>query len=158
MVVVVEVEEEEGWLSPVYGLPLYVNAISLRHPFVSLPDDRLVDIRPTPKSPQAIQSAATEKYTRTNPSELKDLRKPTIFSDAIHAILTAPASVVNGQLVLDEDFLREHRGVTDFSAYAVVPSSRPRRIMPASLPDLTVEEQDDEGKRVNSAKTAKARL
>jgi len=81
-----------------------------------------------------------------------DLRKPTIFSDCILAMLRAPASVVNGQLELDEDFLRSHAGVTDFSKYSVVPGSSPRRIMPAELPDLTVKEQDDEGRRVDSAK------
>lgn len=65
---------------------------------------------------------------------------------------------MNGKLVLDEDFLREQCGVTDFSAYAVVPGTSPRRIMPAMLPDLTVEEQDDEGKRVNSVKARNAHL
>lgn len=62
---------------------------------------------------------------------------------------------MNGQLVLDEDFLREQRGATDFSTYAVVPGSNPRRIMPPKLPDLTVEEQDDEGKRINSAQQSR---
>jgi hypothetical protein len=52
-------------------------------------------------------------------------------------------------LLLDEDFLRT-RGVTDFSKYALVPGSMPRRIMPATLPDLTVAEQDDEGRRMDS--------
>lgn len=81
-----------------------------------------------------------------------ELRKATIFSDCILAMLRAPTSVVNGQLELDEDFLRSHAGVTDFSKYSVVPGSSPRRIMPAELPDLTVKEQDDEGRRVDSAK------
>jgi hypothetical protein len=67
-------------------------------------------------------------------------------------MLRAPASVINGQLELDEDFLRKHVGVTDFSKYAVVPGSSPRRIMPAELPDLTVKEQDDEGFRADSSK------
>lgn len=67
-------------------------------------------------------------------------------------MLRAPASVVNGKLELDEDFLRDHAGVTDFSKYAVIPGSTPRRIMPAELPDLTVREQDDEGKRYESSK------
>jgi hypothetical protein len=40
--------------------------------------------------------------------------------------------------------------VTDFSKYALVPGSTPRRIMPATLPDLTVAEQDDEGRRMDS--------
>jgi hypothetical protein len=99
---------------------------------------------------QAIESAATEQFTRQNPSEAADLRKPTVFSHAILSILKAPPSLVNGQLLLDEDFLREHAGVTDFSSYSVVPGSSPRRIMPAQLPDLTVAEQDDEGVRRDS--------
>ncbi|KAF5234407.1 hypothetical protein FAUST_7647 [Fusarium austroamericanum] len=105
----------------------------------------------------AIESAATEQFTRKNPGEANDLRKATIFSDAILAILQASPSVVNGELLLDEDFLREHAGVTDFSKYNVVPGTAPRRIMPASLPDLTVAEQSDEGKRYDSTK-AKSKL
>lgn len=101
----------------------------------------------------SIESAATAQFTRGNPDEERDLRRPTIFSDAILAILGAPATVVNGQLLLDEDFLREHAGVTDFSKYSVVLGSTPRRIMPVELPDLTVKEQDDEGKRFDSAKS-----
>jgi NAD(P)-dependent dehydrogenase (short-subunit alcohol dehydrogenase family) len=106
----------------------------------------------------AIESAATEQFTRANPAEALDLRKPTIFSDAVLAILRSPASAVNGELLLDEDFLREHAGVSDFSKYSVVRDGRPahaaapRRIMPLRLPDLTVAEQDDEGKRYESAK------
>ena len=87
-----------------------------------------------------------------------DLRKPAIFSDAVLAMLRAPASVVNGQLELDEDFLRKHAGVTDFAKYSVVPGSDPRRIMPAELPDLSVKEQDDEGRRHDSAKDRAAKL
>ncbi|KAL4726149.1 hypothetical protein ACLX1H_006826 [Fusarium chlamydosporum] len=45
----------------------------------------------------AIESAATEQFTRKNPEEANDLRKPSVFSDAILAILKAPASVVNGE-------------------------------------------------------------
>ena len=87
-----------------------------------------------------------------NPETAKDLRKPTIFSDAVLAILRAPAPDVNGRLLLDEDFLRDHTGVTDFSGYALVHGSVPRRIMPVRLPDLTVAEQEDEGVRIDSAK------
>ncbi|KAK0709108.1 hypothetical protein B0T26DRAFT_394436 [Lasiosphaeria miniovina] len=106
----------------------------------------------------AIESAATEKFTRQDPSYARDLRKPTIFSDAILAMLRAPAAVVNGQLELDEDFLRRHAGIQDFSRYAVVPGASPRRIMPTQLPDLTVKEQDDEGMRADSTKPAGAKL
>jgi NAD(P)-dependent dehydrogenase (short-subunit alcohol dehydrogenase family) len=107
----------------------------------------------------AIQSAATEQFTRADPAELNDLRLPTVFSDAVLAILKAPRHVVNGQLLLDEDFLREHAGVADFAKYSLVPGAEPRRIMPARLPDLTVEEQNDEGKRYDSSeKENKAKL
>jgi NAD(P)-dependent dehydrogenase (short-subunit alcohol dehydrogenase family) len=96
----------------------------------------------------AIQSAATESHAKENAD---DLRKPTIYSDAILAMLRAPASEVNGCLELDEDFLRK-KGVTDFEKYNIVPGSKPRRIMPAEFPDLTVKEQNDEGRRVDSTK------
>ena len=55
-------------------------------------------------------------------------------------MIRAPPADVNGLLALDEDFLRT-KGVTDFSKYALVPGSSPRRIMPAAFPDLNVAEQ-----------------
>jgi NAD(P)-dependent dehydrogenase (short-subunit alcohol dehydrogenase family) len=96
----------------------------------------------------AIQSAATEHNGRDN---LQDLRQATIFSDAILAMLRAPATGVNGCLELDEDFLRK-TGITNFDKYSIVPGSHPRRIMPAEFPDLTVKEQADEGNRMDSTK------
>jgi len=91
-------------------------------------------------------SAAT-----SDPTVKRDLRKPVgyawlrrdttdidqeIFSDAILAMIRAPASVINGGLELDEDFLRRS-GVTDFDKYSLIPGAKPRRIMPADLPTLT---------------------
>ncbi|KAF3022444.1 hypothetical protein E8E14_008596 [Neopestalotiopsis sp. 37M] len=106
----------------------------------------------------AIESGATKAMTDRNPDEARDLRRATIFSDAVLAVLRAePASSVNGRLELDEDFLRSDAGVTDFSRYSVVPGATPRRIMPRELPTLAVAEQDDEGKRMNSA-DGKAKL
>jgi hypothetical protein len=67
-------------------------------------------------------------------------------------MLRAPAKDVTGQCFLDEDFLRDHEGITDFSKYDLVPGKTPRRIMPASFPTLRVAEQDDEGVRVDSVK------
>ncbi|KAF2486657.1 short chain dehydrogenase [Neohortaea acidophila] len=101
----------------------------------------------------AIDSAATqgEEVTRS------ELRKPTIFSDAILAIIDAPTKDVSGRTVLDEDFLRE-RGQTDFSQYDLVKGATVRRIMPAKLPDLNVAEQDDEGRRVDSTKLRASKL
>lgn len=74
----------------------------------------------------------------------------TVFSDAILGMLNTPAATVNGLLETDEDFLRKYRGMTDFSAYSVVPGASPRRIMPQEFPVLEVAEQDDEGTRVDS--------
>lgn len=99
----------------------------------------------------AIESAATAHFS--SPDE--DLRHPSIFSDAILSILKAPVGDVNGVLTLDEDYLRDHDGVGDFSKYALVPGTTPRRIMPAKFPDLRVKEQDDEGTRMDSAKKEK---
>lgn len=96
----------------------------------------------------AIQSAATQNLAQ---EEAKDLRKPTIYSDAILAMLRAPVPEVNGCLELDEDFLRK-KGVVDFEKYNLVAGANPRRIMPEKFPDLTVREQDDEGRRMDSAK------
>ena len=129
---------------------------------------------------QTIESAATAQATARDPSEAKDLRKPvrisplfslptphpshlnnlpqTIFSDAILAMLTAPTSLVNGLLDLDEDFLRQHLGVSDFSKYSLVQGSTPRRIMPKHFPNLLVDEHDDEGKRVDSTELRKGKL
>jgi len=106
----------------------------------------------------SIKSAATKRTEEADPSSKQDLRTPAIFSDAILAMLRAPISTVNGLLDLDEDFLREHAGVTDFSKYNVVPGVVPRRIMPEKFPDLRVEEQDDEGRRVDSTKLGRAKL
>lgn len=91
---------------------------------------------------------------------MAQLRKPTIFSDAILAIIKAPAEKVNGELVLDEDFLREFEGVTDFGKYSVVPGATPRRIMPTDLPNLRVKNHDDEGDRMdsNAVHSEKAKL
>ncbi|KAJ6178228.1 hypothetical protein N7519_008689 [Penicillium mononematosum] len=100
----------------------------------------------------SIESAATEHNKGSDTSYKKDLRKPTIFSEAVLAMLRAPHQVVNGLLDTDEDFLREKCGVSDFSKYSVNPGSTPRRIMPAKFPVLEVAEQDDEGQRMDSAK------
>ena len=105
----------------------------------------------------SIESAATERAVASDQDIRQDLRKPTIYSDAILAMLEAPAEEVNGLIDTDEDFLRRH-GVSDFSKYNVVPGSNPRRIMPANFPVLEVAEQDDEGRRTDSTKLGKPKL
>jgi NAD(P)-dependent dehydrogenase (short-subunit alcohol dehydrogenase family) len=102
----------------------------------------------------AIQSAATENLAK---EDAKELRHATIYGDAILAMLRSEPSEVNGCLELDEDFLRK-KGVTDFEKYSLVKGASPRRIMPMAFPDLRVEEQDDEGRRMDSSKVEKPKL
>jgi NAD(P)-dependent dehydrogenase (short-subunit alcohol dehydrogenase family) len=102
----------------------------------------------------AIQSAATEKMAK---EDAKELRKPTIYSDAILAMLRSEVQEVNGCLELDEDFLRK-KGVNDFGKYSVVQGATPRRIMPAEFPELRVKEQDDEGRRTDSTKMRASKM
>ncbi|KAL2074842.1 hypothetical protein VTL71DRAFT_8621 [Oculimacula yallundae] len=106
----------------------------------------------------SIWPASARQITKTDPDAIKELRKATIYSDAILAMLKAPASQVNGLLELDEDYLRKYCGVTDFSKYSVVEGEVPRRIMPAEFPVLEVAEQDDEGRRTDSLKMRALKL
>jgi len=100
-----------------------------------------------------IISAATE-FVR--PGQYTNLRKPEIFADAILEILKEEDPWrVSGKAWLDEDYLRELRGVTDFDGYAVVPGDKVRRIMPNKLPVLEVEEEDDEGDKLDSTQMRK---
>jgi hypothetical protein len=102
-----------------------------------------------------IVSAATE-FTR--PGSSIELRKPEIFADAILAILQCEeVGKWNGKAWLDEDYLRELNGVKEFGGYAVTPGREVRRIMPRKLPVLEVEEEDDEGERMNSLQLTKER-
>ncbi len=49
-------------------------------------------------------------------------RKPDIMADAAHAIFITPSRELTGQFLIDDVFLSQ-RGVTDFDAYRVDPSS-----------------------------------
>ncbi|HJU86262.1 MAG TPA: short chain dehydrogenase, partial [Gemmatimonadota bacterium] len=62
-------------------------------------------------------------------------RSPEIVADAAHAIVTRESRACTGKLLLDEEVLREE-GVTDFSAYSVVPGN-------LLTPDLFVESVPD---------------
>ncbi|KAI5380585.1 hypothetical protein J4E82_000542 [Alternaria postmessia] len=102
----------------------------------------------------AVQSAATQNI---GGEDAKDLRTAHIFSDAVLQMIKAPVEEVNGELLLDEDFLRT-KGVNDFDKYNLVEGSKPRRIMPAKFPNLRVKEHDDEGRRVDSTKLRASKL
>ena len=62
-------------------------------------------------------------------------RSPEIVADAAHAIVTRKSRTCTGKLLLDEEVLREE-GMTDFSAYSVVPGN-------PLTPDLFVESVPD---------------
>ncbi len=49
-------------------------------------------------------------------------RTPQIMADAAHLILTQPARELTGQFLIDDSFLFEVGGVTDFTPYRVDPS------------------------------------
>ncbi|KAJ3207602.1 hypothetical protein HDU82_003536 [Entophlyctis luteolus] len=100
----------------------------------------------------AVQSAVTE--VKSVPE--KFLRHASIFADAVVGICNEPAKKVNGLALIDEDYLREFRGVTDFSKYRLHPDVEPPRMMPKRFPSLTVDEQDDRGFAVGlNSKAAK---
>ena len=52
-------------------------------------------------------------------------RKPALYADAAHAVLTRPSRECTGNTFLCEDVLAED-GVTDFDAYAHVPGATPQ--------------------------------
>jgi citronellol/citronellal dehydrogenase len=49
-------------------------------------------------------------------------RTPNIMADAAHLILTQPSGELTGQFLIDDSFLFEKGGVTDFTPYRVDPS------------------------------------
>lgn len=101
----------------------------------------------------SIESAATERAVRADQDVRKDLRTAEISGDATLEILRAEVGEVNGRLLLDEDWLRERGwGDAEIGRYSLVEGARPRRIMPRVLPSLEVEEQGDEGRRMDSSK------
>ena len=104
-----------------------------------------------------LSRGATKAGKSSAPAKQRQTDWQHIFSDAIIAMLKAPASEVNGCLEIDEDFLRR-TGVTDFSRYSVVQGATPRRIMPAQFPDLTVAEQADEGRLMDSSKIRRSKI
>lgn len=58
-------------------------------------------------------------------------RRPEIVADAAALVLGSPARELTGRCLLDEDFLRERGGVTDFAPYACDPANTA-----GLLPDL----------------------
>lgn len=101
----------------------------------------------------AVESAATQRSVNGGQDVRRDLRRAEVMADAVGEILRAGVGEVNGRLLLDEDWLRERGwGDREMEAYSLVEGARPRRIMPKVLPSLEVEEQADEGRRMDSSK------
>ncbi|CAH1783674.1 unnamed protein product [Owenia fusiformis] len=69
------------------------------------------------------------------------MRKSTIFADACLEIGKDDAQSLNGEALLDEDYLHS-KGVTDFSVYRCNPDVEPPRMMPRKFPSLLVEEDE----------------
>lgn len=129
--------------------------IGLSMDFEKLPEFQDTDIAISSLWPAVpIASAATK---RAKPEQL---RHATIFGDAVVEILRQNKRQVNGRLLLDEDFLREQSGYTDaqIAAYNLVLGAKPRCIMPAIMPDLTVAEQEDEGDKTDNIKLRSSKL
>jgi citronellol/citronellal dehydrogenase len=71
-----------------------------------------------------IESQASINWNLGTPA---DWRKPNILVDCVLRLLQKEPVELTGRALLDEDFLRSE-GVTDFSHYACVPGSTPRRL------------------------------
>ena len=63
-------------------------------------------------------------------------RKPEIVADAAHLVFSQPSADFTGNFLLDDSFLYETGGVTDFAGYSVVPGTplAPDFFVPADRP------------------------
>lgn len=75
-----------------------------------------------------IESQASINWKLGSPEQW---RKPDILVDCVLRLVAKEPGAMTGRALLDEDFLRAE-GVTDFSAYACVPGSKPQHIRWAS--------------------------
>ena len=69
-----------------------------------------------------IEREATRHFALGKP---EDWRTAEILADATLEIVCAPPAELTGRALYDEDILRERRGTTDFSGYAVVAGATP---------------------------------
>lgn len=60
------------------------------------------------------------------------------------------SSSIDGELLIDEDYLRS-RGFIEFDKYALVKDRNVPRMMPAKFPNLKVAEHDQIGFSVNKS-------
>ncbi|XP_050397881.2 hydroxysteroid dehydrogenase-like protein 2 [Patella vulgata] len=72
----------------------------------------------------------------------KIMRTPDIFADACLNIAQEESNRLNGQCLIDEDYLRSV-GITDFAQYRCDPEHEPPRMMPRKFPSLKVAEEEE---------------
>jgi citronellol/citronellal dehydrogenase len=77
-----------------------------------------------------IESQASINHSLGTPTMW---RKPDILVDCLLRIVQTEPAALTGKALLDEDYLRAE-GVTDFSGYACVPGTDPRRISWKAIP------------------------
>jgi NAD(P)-dependent dehydrogenase (short-subunit alcohol dehydrogenase family) len=106
-----------------YTVTLLVKAMSEEEPF----NNRCAFVSLWPA--KGVASAATEFIVKRGDGGL--LRKPEIMADAILRLLQDDKiELLNGEAVLDEDYLRVRWGVDDFEQYQYVKGVEPPRMMP----------------------------
>ena len=78
----------------------------------------------------------TESFATTNfkMSESREWRKASIISDCVLKIVEETPEMLNGNAVVDEDYLKS-RGVVDFSQYQRVSQSKPIKVWPPKVWD-----------------------
>lgn len=81
--------------------------------------------------PRTIIATAAVTWLMGNDA-VKNARKPEIMADAAYHIFVTKPSLLTGQCLLDEDFLKKYAHENDFSQYACVPGEN-------LMPDFYVE-------------------
>ena len=75
--------------------------------------------------PRTLVATAAVQNLLGGDEAMARARKPSIYSDAAHAVLTRPSRECTGNFFLCEDVLVEE-GVTDFESYAAAPGAEPQ--------------------------------
>jgi citronellol/citronellal dehydrogenase len=72
--------------------------------------------------PRTTIATAAVKNLLGGDALMRRSRKPEIVADAAYLVFTQPAKSFTGQFLIDDTFLHEFGGVTDFARYSVDPS------------------------------------
>lgn len=75
--------------------------------------------------PRTLVATAAVQNLLGGEEAMARARKPEIYADSAHAVLTRPSRECTGNFFLCEDVLVEE-GVTDFDAYAAAPGAEPQ--------------------------------